>query len=261
MVEFTIKAVRFIINNDTETYSTVNQGESVGAERFIRTLKNKIYKYMTSVSKTVYIEKFNDIVSKYNNTYHRTIKVKLLDVKPSIYIDFNKENNKETPKFKVSDNVRIWKYKSFFTKDYTPNWSVFVIKKVKNTVSWTYVISDLNSEEIVGTFYEKVLQKTNKKEFRVEKIKKKGDHLYVKWKGYDDSFKIWIDKKDIVSVNEYLPRLTSLLANVEVWLDLSNYATKTDLQNVTGLDASKLAKKTDLANLRSDVDILDIDKF
>ena len=84
---------------------------------------------MTSVSKTVYIEKFNDIVSKYNNTYHRTIKVKLLDVKPSIYIDFNKENNKETPKFKVSDNVRIWKYKSFLTKDYTPNWSVFVIKK------------------------------------------------------------------------------------------------------------------------------------
>ena len=85
-MEFTIKAVKFIINNDTETYSTVNQGESVGAERFIRTLKNKIYKYMTSVSKTVYIEKFNDIVSKYNNTYHRTIKVKLLDVKPSIYI-------------------------------------------------------------------------------------------------------------------------------------------------------------------------------
>ena len=129
MVEFTIKAVKFIINNDTETHSIVNQGESVGAERFIRTLKNKIYKYMTSVSKTVYIEKFNDIVSKYNNTYHRTIKVKLLDVKPSIYIDFNKENNKETPKFKVSDNVRIWKYKSFLTKDYTPNWSVFVIKK------------------------------------------------------------------------------------------------------------------------------------
>ena len=62
-------------------------------------------------------------------------------------------------------------------------------------------------------------------------------------------------------MNEYLPRLTSLLANVKVWLDLSNYATKTDLQNVTGLDASKLAKKTDLANLRSDVDILDIDKF
>ena len=85
-MEFTIKAVKFIINNDTETHSIVNQGESVGAERFIRTLKNKIYKYMTSVSKTVYIEKFNDIVSKYNNTYHRTIKVKLLDVKPSIYI-------------------------------------------------------------------------------------------------------------------------------------------------------------------------------
>ena len=74
-----------------------------------------------------------------------------------------------------------------------------MIKKVKNTVPWTYVINDLNGEEIVGTFYEKELQKTNQKEFRVEKvIKRKGDKLYVKWKGYDSSFNSWIDKKDIV---------------------------------------------------------------
>ena len=74
-----------------------------------------------------------------------------------------------------------------------------MIKKVKNTVTWTYVISDLNAEKIVGTFYEKELQKANQKEFRVEKvIKRKGDKLYVKWKGYDSSFNSWIDKKDIV---------------------------------------------------------------
>ena len=75
----------------------------------------------------------------------------------------------------------------------------FVIKKVKNTVLWTYVINDLNGEEIIETFYEKELQKTNQKEFRIEKvIKRKGDKLYVKWKGYDNSFNSWIDKKDLV---------------------------------------------------------------
>ena len=78
-------------------------------------------------------------------------------------IDFDKENNKEGPKFKVGDNVRTSKYKNIFSKDYVPNWSeeVFVITKVKNTLSWTYVISDLNGEEIVGTFYQKELQKTH----------------------------------------------------------------------------------------------------
>ena len=77
-----------------------------------------------------------------------------------MYIDFNKENNTESPKFKIGDNVRISKYKNIFAKGYIPNWSeeAFVIKKVKNTVPWTYVISDLKGEEIVGTFYEKELQ-------------------------------------------------------------------------------------------------------
>ena len=91
--------------------------------------------------------------------------------------------------------------KNIFAKGYAPNWSeeVFVIKKVKITVPWTYVINDLNVEEIIGSFYEKELQKSNQKEFRTEKVlKKKGDKLYVKWKGYDNSFNSWIDKKDIV---------------------------------------------------------------
>ena len=124
-----------------------------------------------------------------------------VDVKSSVYITFNKENNKEDPKSKVGDHVRISKYKSTFAKDYVSNWSeeVFVIKKVKYTVLWKYAIEDLNGGEIAGTFYEKELQKTNQTEFRVEKvIKRKGHKLYVKWKGYNNSFNSWIDKKNIV---------------------------------------------------------------
>ena len=97
-------------------------------------------------------------------------------------------SNKKNPKFKVGDNVRISKYENIFAKGYTPNSSeeVFVINNIKNTVPWTYAISDLNGKEITGSFYEKELQKTNKKEFRKEKVlKRKGDKLYVKWKGYD----------------------------------------------------------------------------
>ena len=181
-------------------YSTHNEGKSVVAERFIKTLKSKIYKYMTSISKNVYIDKLDDIVDEYNNTY-TTIKMKPIDVKDNTYINISKEINNKDPKFKVGDNVRISKYKNIFAKGYMPSWSeeVFVIKKVKNTIPWTYVINDLNGEEIIGTFYEKELQKTNEEEFRIEKvIRRKGHKLYVKWKGYDNSFNSWIDKANLV---------------------------------------------------------------
>ena len=100
--------------------------------------------------------------------------------------------------------MRISKYKNIFTKGYTPNWSeeVFDIKEIKNTAPWTYVINDLNGEEIIGTFYDNELQKTYQQEFRIEKvIKKKGDKLHVKWKRYDNSFNSWINKKRL-SINE-----------------------------------------------------------
>ena len=156
---------------------------------------------MTSVSKSVYIDKLGYIVNEYNNTYHRTIKMKPVNVKDDAYIEFSKKFNDKDFKFKVGDYVRISKYKNTFAKGYVPNWSeeFCVIKKVKNTVPWTYVISDLKGKEIVAMFYEKELQKRNEQKFRIEKvIKKKGDKLYVKWKGYDSSFNSWIDKKDIV---------------------------------------------------------------
>ena len=124
--------------------------------------------------------------------------MKPADAKSSRFTDFHKENNKEAPKFKFDDNARISKYANIFAKGYTLNWSVegFVIK---NTVLWTYVISDFNGEDIVGTFDEEELQKTNKNEVKDEKvIKRKGIRLYVKWKGYNSFFNSWIDKKDIV---------------------------------------------------------------
>ena len=111
-----------------------------------------------------------------------------------------KINNKD-PKFKVGDRVRISKYKNVFVKGYVPNWSedVFVVNEIKSTVPWTYEINDLNGEKIIGSFYEKELQKTSQQEFRIEKvIKRKGDKIHVKWKGYDNSFNSWIDKASLV---------------------------------------------------------------
>ena len=192
---------KWLRDNNIVMYSTHNEGKSVVAERFIRTLKSKIYKYMTSISKNVYMDKLDDIVDEYNNTYHTTIKMKPIDVKDNTYINADKKINNKDPKFKVGDHVRISKYKNTFAKGYMPNWSeeVFVIKKVQNTVPWTYVINDLNGAEITGKFYEKELQKTNQEEFRIEKvIIRKGDKLYVKWKGYNNSFNSWIDKASLV---------------------------------------------------------------
>ena len=132
----------------------------------------------------MYIDKLDHIVDEYNNTYHRTIKMKPIDVKDNTYINIDKEVNDKDPKFKVGDHVRISKYKNLFTKGNTPNWSkeAFVNKEIKNTVPWTNAINDPNSEE-----------------FRTEKVlKKKGKKLYVKWKGYNNSFNSWFYKKDIV---------------------------------------------------------------
>ena len=98
-----------------------NERKSVVAERFIRTLKTKIYKYMTSVPKNVYINKLDDMVGQYNNTYYRTIKMKLADAKNNTYIDFKKEVNDKDTKFWVGDHVRISKYKNIFAKGYTPD--------------------------------------------------------------------------------------------------------------------------------------------
>ena len=138
-------------------YLTFNERKSVVAGRFIRTLKNKIFKNMTAISKNVYFNVLDDIVNKYNNTVHRTIKMKTIDVTNDSFAECNEESNKKSPKFKVGGHVRISKYKNIFAKGYVPNWSeeIFIVSKIKNTVPWTYAINNLNGEEITGSFYEK----------------------------------------------------------------------------------------------------------
>ena len=143
--------------NDIELYSTHNEGKIVVAERFIKTLKNKIYKYMTSVSKKVYIDKLVDIVHKCNNTCDSTIKMKPVDTKSSTY------SNKD-PKFEIGVHLRTLKYKKIFGKCYTPIWPEQDFPKLENTILWKYAISDLKS------------------------ILRTGGKLYIKWKSYDILF-------------------------------------------------------------------------
>ena len=129
-------------------YSTNNKGKSVVAERFIRMSKNKIFKHMTAISKNAYFDVLDNIVDKCNNTVHRTVKMKPIDVTSDSYAEYNEGSNVTKPTFKVGDHVRISKYRNIFAKVYTQNWSeeVFVVSKIKNIVPWRYVISDLNGE-------------------------------------------------------------------------------------------------------------------
>ena len=123
----------FLKVNNTEMYSTYNEGKFVVAERFIRALKDKILNHMTAISKNVYFNVLDDIVDKYNNTVHRTIKMKPIDVTDDSYVEYNKDSNKKDPKFKVGDHVRISINKNIFAEGYIPNWSeeAFVISKIK----------------------------------------------------------------------------------------------------------------------------------
>ena len=152
---------KWLSDNDINMYSTYNEGKSVVAERFIRTLKNKLYKHMTATGKNVYYDVLDDVVNKYNNTKHNTIKMKPIDVKNNkrVYID---EHNEKDSKFKVGDRVRISRYKNIFAKGYAPNWSseIFIVNKINDTVSYTYNLKDLTDEEIIGSFCDKELQKT-----------------------------------------------------------------------------------------------------
>ena len=160
-----IKAVNSITNfsktllndNDIKLCSTYNEGKSVVAEKFIRTLKRKIYKHMAAVSKNVYFDVFDYIVDIYNNTYHTTLRIPSIDVEYGSYAECSVHFNAKDAKFKIGYHVRISKYKNNFAKWYALNWSgeILVISKVKNSQPLTYVINDFNSEEIDESFYEK----------------------------------------------------------------------------------------------------------
>ena len=162
---------KWLSDNDIIMYSTYNEGKSVVAERFIRTLKNKLYKYIAATGKNVYYDILDDVVNKYNTTKHSTIKMKPIDVGDNnkrVHVD--EHNEKDTTKLsssersrsKVSDRVRISKFKNIFAKGYTPNWSkeIFIVDKINDTVPYTHNLKELNDEEIMGSFYNRELQKT-----------------------------------------------------------------------------------------------------
>ena len=180
---------------------------------------------MTATGKTVYYDVLDDAVNKYNNTKHSTIKMKPVDVKNNkrVYID---EHNEKDSRFKVGDRVRISRYKNIFAKGYTPNWSkeIFIVDKINDTVPYTYNLKDLNDEKIIGS----CMIKNYKRVY----------------------YKI-----------SYYPPYKSSSNNVKVELDLTNYATKTYLKNITHVDVSSFASKTNLAALKTEVDKIDIDKL
>ena len=152
---------KWLSDNDIIMSSTYNEGKSVVAEKFIRTLKNKLYKHMTATGKNVYYDVLDDVVNEYNNTKHNTIKMKPKDVGDNKRVYIDKHNEKDS-RFKVGDRVRISKFKNIFAKGYTPNWSteIFIINQINDAVPYTYNLKDLNDEEIIGSFYDKELQKS-----------------------------------------------------------------------------------------------------
>ena len=241
--------------NNIEMYSTYNKGKSVFPEKFIRTLKNKIFKHMTAISKNIYFDVLDEIVSKYNNTVHRIIKMKPIDVTSDSYPEYNENSNKKDLKFKIGDFARVSKYKNVFAKGYAPNWSeeVFVVNKIKNTVPWTYVINELNGEEIAGSFYEKELQKASQEKFRIEKvIKKRAIYCTLSGKDMTICLILGLIKKTLYKMSQYFSKpFKNFGGNINVKLNLSYYATKSDLKNIAHVGTSNFVLKANLASLKT----------
>ena len=158
-------------NNDKEMYSTYNEGKSVIVERFIRTLKNKIYKYMTSVSKNVYIDRLNGIVNKCNNTYHNTNKMKSVDVKSRIYIDSSKEINEKDPKFKVGILLEYQNIKTFLPKAMFQIglMKFLLLKKLKTLFRGHMLLAIIKSKKLLERFTKKNYKKQIKKSLELKK--------------------------------------------------------------------------------------------
>ena len=206
--EFFNKDVKELI----ELYSTENQEKSSVVERWIRTMKERMWKYFTDNNTSVYIDILPDLVEDYNNTRHSSIKMtpveaskkkNELTVWKNLYPDRLK-NIDINPKFSIGDKVRISKKKKTFEKGYTTRWTeeIFTITKINHTSPVTYKIADLNGEEIEGFFYEPELQKTSQQLFRIEKVIEKGKNKsLIKWKGYSDDFNSWVNNKDIVNIS------------------------------------------------------------
>ena len=209
--EFTNKQVqKFFNNNNIKWYHTYNRDIKCSiCERFNRTILNKIYKNFTLNNNTIWIKHLNKLVKEYNNSYHRTIKMKPVDASKKsneniVRKNYNFEIITNKKKFKIGDKVRISLLKNPFEKGYTSNWSeqIYVIYDIKTSNVHYYYLKDLNGEKLDGTFYQEELLKTNMKEndlYIIEKIiKKVGNKYLIKWKGYDDTFNSYVNENDIV---------------------------------------------------------------
>ena len=206
--EFKNKDVKKLI----EIYSTENEEKSSIVERWIRTIKEKMWKYFTDNKTYTYMDVLPDLVKDYNNTVHSSIKMTQIEASKkkneltvwrNLYPDRFKINNL-TPKFSVGDEVRITKKKKVFEKGYTTRWTeeIFTIKEILNTNPIIYKLKDLEGEEIKGTFYEPELQKTVQQFYRIEKItKREKGKSCVKWKVYSDKFNSWVDNKHIIDLS------------------------------------------------------------
>lgn len=188
-------------------YNTFSVKKAAIAERAIRTLKVKLYKYFSLHGTYKWIDVLPKITQDYNNTKHRTTGYKPSEVDESNQkIILNRAYSylkiRGPQKFKVGDNVRISKAKCLFEKGYTPNWSteLFKISKINITNPVTYLLEDFQGNPISGAFYEEELQKTaNPDIYLVEKVlKRKANKLFVKWLGLDSKQNSWIDKRNIV---------------------------------------------------------------
>ena len=206
--EFFNKDVRDLVY----LYATENEEKSSIAERWIRTMKEEIFKYFTDNNTYNYIDALPELVEDYNNTVHSSTKLTPTDASKeeneltvwrNLYPDRYK-TSRLNPKFSVGDKVRITKKKEVFEKGYTKRWTeeIFTIKEIRETNPITYKLEDLQGEEIEGTFYEPELQKTEQQIYRIEKIiKNEKGRSFVKWKGYPDKFNSWVDNKDLIDLN------------------------------------------------------------
>ena len=209
--EFTNKQVqKFFNDNNIKWYHTFNRDIKCSiCERFNRTILNKIYKNFTLNNSTIWIKDLNKLVKEYNNSYHRTIKMKPVDASKKsneniVRKNYNFEIITNKKKFKIGDKVRISLLKNTFEKGYTSNWSeqIYIIDDIKSSNVHYYYLKDLNGKKLDGTFYQEELLKTNINDndfYVIEKIiKKVGNKYLVKWRGYDYTFNSYVNENDIV---------------------------------------------------------------
>lgn len=187
-------------------YSTYSHKKASIIERWNRTIKNMTWKKFSLRGSYKWIDIIQDLVTKYNNTKHRTTGMKPVDVNVDNQWEIRSKlqqlpTNVPEPKFQLNDHVRISKFKTIFEKGYTPNWTteVFTIRKVQRTIPPTYLLKDYRGQNIAGSFYEFELLKSKIPDvYLIEKILKKSkDKVLIKWLGFSDEHNSWESRKNL----------------------------------------------------------------